>query len=181
MSQDLVRPNFARARSHDDFESSHSRFLSMLPTPMAEDKKLGVTHSIREKLNFQDERLWKRFLARRLELIDTLDLSSKKASEQEDEIRKVAEILRLEFKFDIQYFEDFDKLVRAAVQSVRRNRKRSTKLKRNGTSKDRGSRPRALRMSNRKPPLLSRTDTTAIASSRKSLDSIQTQTTRYTT
>lgn len=135
MSQDLVRPNFARARSHDDFESSHSCFLSMLPTPMAEDKKLGVTHSIREKLNFQDERLWKRFLARRLELIDTLDLSSKKASEQEDEIRKVAEILRLEFKFDVQFFEDFDKLVRAAVQSVRRNRKRSTKLKRNGASK----------------------------------------------
>ncbi|KAF3987629.1 hypothetical protein FT663_03193 [Candidozyma haemuli var. vulneris] len=107
----------------------------MLPTPMAEDKKLGVTHSIREKLNFQDERLWKRFSARRLELIDTLDLSSKKASEQEDEIRKVAEVLRLEFKFDSQYFDDFDKLVRAAVQSVRRNRKRSTKSKRNSGSK----------------------------------------------
>lgn len=102
---------------------------------MSEEKKLGVTHSIREKLNFLDDRLWKRFSARRLELIDTLDLSSRKASEQEDEIRKVADILRQEFHFDSRYFEDFDKLVRAAVQSVRRNRKRSTKLKRNIDSK----------------------------------------------
>lgn len=103
---------------------------------MNEDKKIGVTHSIREKLNFLDERLWKRFLARRLELIDTLDLSSKKASEQEDEIKKVAEILRLEFKYSPDYFPDFDKLVRAAVQSVRRNRKRSTK-NRTGNGKKR--------------------------------------------
>lgn len=102
---------------------------------MAEEKKLGVTHSIRERLDFQDERLWKRFLARRLELIDTMDLSSRKASEQEDEIRKAAEILRIEFNFQPRFFEDFDKLVRAAVQSVRRNRKRSTKLKRNGNAK----------------------------------------------
>lgn len=103
----------------------------MYEAEMSDDKKLGVTHSIRERLNFLDERLWKKFSARRLELIDTLDLSLKKASEQEDEIKKVAEILRLEFDYSLDYFPDFDKLVRAAVQSVRRNRKRSTKTRRN--------------------------------------------------
>ncbi|KAK6197909.1 transcription factor Vhr1-domain-containing protein [Scheffersomyces amazonensis] len=92
-------------------------------------KKLGVTHSIREKLHFQDDRLWKRFSARRLELIDTLDLCSKKASEQEEEIKKVAQALRLEFNYQSEYEQEFDKLVRAAVQSVRRNRKRSSKSK----------------------------------------------------
>lgn len=98
-------------------------------------KKVGLTHAIREKLNFLDERLWKRFSARRLELIDTLELSTKKASDQEFEIKKVAEMLRIEFGFDEDAFPDFDKLVRAAVQSVRRNRKRSTKSKRSaGTS-----------------------------------------------
>ncbi|CAI5755651.1 unnamed protein product [Candida verbasci] len=91
------------------------------------DKKIGVTHAIREKLNFKDERLWKRFSARRLELIDTLDLSLKKASEQDNEIKRVAETLRNEFGYDLSYSQDFDKLVRAAIQSVRRNRKRSSK------------------------------------------------------
>ena len=49
------------------------------------DKKHGITHQIRHKLRggaFADDRLWKRFLARRLELIDTLDLLLKKALEQ---------------------------------------------------------------------------------------------------
>lgn len=94
---------------------------------MEQNKKLGVTHAIREKLNFRDERLWKRFSARRLELIDTLDLSSRKASEQEQEIRRVSEMLRLEFDYPASYTSDFNKLVRAAIQSVRRNRKRSSK------------------------------------------------------
>ncbi|KAL6454815.1 VHR1 Transcription factor VHR1 [Candida maltosa Xu316] len=94
---------------------------------MDSNKKLGVTHAIRERLNFHDERLWKRFSARRLELIDTLDLSSRKASEQEQEIKKVAETLRAEFNYPVSYTADFNKLVRAAVQSVRRNRKRSHK------------------------------------------------------
>lgn len=89
--------------------------------------KLGVTQAIRDKLNFYDDRLWKRFSARRLELIDTLDLSSRKASEQERDIRRVAETLRIEFLYGPAYVDDFDKLVRAAVQSVRRNRKRSHK------------------------------------------------------
>lgn len=92
-------------------------------------KRIGVTHAIRARLNFLDERLWKRFSARRLELIDTLDLSSKKASEQEEQIKNVADALRVEFNYSPEYFRDFDKLVRAAVQSVRRNRKRSSKTK----------------------------------------------------
>ncbi|CAK9435971.1 uncharacterized protein LODBEIA_P05670 [Lodderomyces beijingensis] len=87
----------------------------------------GVTRAIRGKLNFYDDRQWKRFSARRLELIDTLELSSRKASEQERDIRRVSETLRAEFQYDESYADDFDKLVRAAVQSVRRNRKRSHK------------------------------------------------------
>lgn len=98
-------------------------------------KRLGVTHAIRDKLNFHDERKWKRFSARRLELIDTLDLSSKKASEQESEISRVAEALRIEFEYSLAYFDEFDRLVRAAIQSVRRNRKRSSKSKRSGDRK----------------------------------------------
>lgn len=100
-----------------------------------DEKKVGITRLIRERLNFQDDRLWKRFSARRLELIDAMDLSSKKASEQEDEIRKVAEILRVEFLYDQLYYLDFDKLVRAAVQSVRRNRKRGSKTNRAGSKR----------------------------------------------
>lgn len=95
---------------------------------------LGITHTIREKLGFLDERLWRRFSARRLELIDMLELSTKKASEQEDEIRKVSEILRVEFGFPADTYHDFDKLVRAAIQSVRRNRKRSSRSKHVNTS-----------------------------------------------
>lgn len=100
-----------------------------------DDRKNGVTHLIREKLNFQDDRLWKRFSARRLELIDAMDLSSKKASEQEEEIRKVAEILRIEFLYNQLFYPDFDKLVRAAIQSVRRNRKRGSKTNRSNVKR----------------------------------------------
>lgn len=124
--------------------SSSSPDSGMFEGRMTDDKKLGVTHSIRERLHFLDERLWKRFLARRLELIDTLDLSLKKASEQEEEIKKVAEVLRLEFKYEPEYFPDFDKLVRAAVQSVRRNRKRSTKTRRSNVKRRRLSQDAAM-------------------------------------
>lgn len=96
------------------------------------DRKQGITHQIRLRLSagaFADDRLWKRFSARRLELIDTLDLSLKKALEQEAEIQNVAELLRKEFGYLVEYTQDFDKLVRAAVQLVRRNRKRLLKLK----------------------------------------------------
>lgn len=101
----------------------------MAPVEYDNLRKIGVTHAIRANLNFLDERLWKRFSARRLELIDTLDLSTKKASEQDEEIRKVADSLRTEFGYGTEYAGDFDKLVRAAIQSVRRNRKRSSRTK----------------------------------------------------
>lgn len=101
----------------------------MPPVQYDNVRKIGVTHAIRANLNFLDERLWKRFSARRLELIDTLDLSTKKASEQDEEIRKVADSLRSEFGYGPEYAGDFDKLVRAAIQSVRRNRKRSSRSK----------------------------------------------------
>lgn len=96
--------------------------------------RAGITHAIRSRLDFLDERLWKRFSARRLELIDTLDLSKKKASEQEDQIREVANLLRVEFEYPLECFPDFDKLVRVAIQSVRRNRKRLYRSKRDDAS-----------------------------------------------
>jgi hypothetical protein len=96
--------------------------------------RAGITHAIRSRLDFLDERLWKRFSARRLELIDTLDLSKKKASEQEDQIREVANLLRVEFDYPLECYPDFDKLVRVAIQSVRRNRKRLYRSKRDDAS-----------------------------------------------
>ncbi|KAK9480369.1 transcription factor Vhr1-domain-containing protein [Lipomyces japonicus] len=89
----------------------------------------GVTQTIRSKLHFTDEGQWKKFSARRLELIDSMALSSKKASEQDDVIIAVADTLREEYGFAPHTLPDFDKLVRAAVQSVRRNRKRLPKGK----------------------------------------------------
>ncbi|CAN3358038.1 hypothetical protein DICA3_F35146 [Diutina catenulata] len=110
----------------------HPILSTTYPPGPAMDKKHGITHQIRHKLRggaFADDRLWKRFSARRLELIDTLDLSSKKASEQEADIRRVSDSLRREFDYGPDFAADFDKLVRAAVQSVRRNRKRSSKTR----------------------------------------------------
>ncbi|KAK9482346.1 transcription factor Vhr1-domain-containing protein [Lipomyces starkeyi] len=89
----------------------------------------GVTQTIRQKLQFTDEGLWKKFSARRLELIDSMSLSTKKSSEQYDVIIAVADTLRDEYGFPPRTLPDFDKLVRAAVQSVRRNRKRLPKSK----------------------------------------------------
>lgn len=123
---------------------------------MTEDKK-GVTYSIRSKLNFLDERLWKRFSARRLELIDTLDLLSKKASEQDIEIQKVAEALRNEFNYSAEFIGDFDKLVRAAIQSVRRNRKRSCKSKKDDVKRVKYEEPKVIHsvLQNKQEPFLS--------------------------
>ncbi|ANZ73715.1 BA75_00722T0 [Komagataella pastoris] len=89
--------------------------------------KVGVTHFIRKKLNFSDETLWKQFSARRLELISLMKLSEKKASEQDEEITKCARLLLIEFQYPEENLLDFDKLVRCAIQSVRRNKKRSWK------------------------------------------------------
>ncbi|QLQ80584.1 hypothetical protein HG537_0D05850 [Torulaspora globosa] len=85
----------------------------------------GTTHKIREQLNFSDEKKWKQFSGRRLELIDKFGLSERKASEQDDNIKQIATILRTEFGYPISTASEFEKLVTAAVQSVRRNRKRS--------------------------------------------------------
>lgn len=59
--------------------------------------------------------------------MDALSLSTKKASEQDVEIRICARTLMQEFGFPNETLGDFDKLVRLAIQSVRRNKKRSEK------------------------------------------------------
>lgn len=87
----------------------------------------GTTHKIRAQLNFSDEKKWKKFSGRRLELIDSFGLSQHKASEQDDNIKQIATILRNEFEYPETVSGEFEKLVTAAVQSVRRNRKRSKK------------------------------------------------------
>lgn len=87
----------------------------------------GTTQKIREQLNFSDEKKWKKFSGRRLELIDKFGLSERKASEQDENIRQIATILRTEFGYPLNSAGEFEKLVTAAVQSVRRNRKRSKK------------------------------------------------------
>lgn len=87
----------------------------------------GTTSIIRKKLNFTDEALWKQFSSRRLQLVESLSLSSKKASEQDEEIKVCATTLMNEFHFPESSLPEFDKLVRLAIQSVRRNKKRSEK------------------------------------------------------
>lgn len=87
----------------------------------------GITQAIRTHLGFNDDKKWKQFSTRRLELIDKFNLSYKKASEQDDSIKQIANLLRIEFGFPMDTLMDFDKLVRAAIQSVRRNRKRSSR------------------------------------------------------
>lgn len=87
----------------------------------------GTTHKIRQILNFTDEKRWKQFSSRRLELIDKFGLSERKASEQDDNIKQIANMLREEFEYPMDSINEFEKLVTAAVQSVRRNRKRSKK------------------------------------------------------
>lgn len=91
---------------------------------MNEDR-IGVTHLLRKKLKFEDDAGWKKFSARRLELIDSLSLGDKKASEQDYEIRRCAFILMKEFGYPEETLMDFDKLVKCAIQSARRNRKRT--------------------------------------------------------
>ena len=87
----------------------------------------GTTHQIRDLLNFTDAKKWKRFSSRRLALIDQFGLSERKASEQDDNIKQIADMLRTEFEYPVTSQGEFEKLVTAAVQSVRRNRKRSKK------------------------------------------------------
>lgn len=102
---------------------------NMRSTPYKVGKPVGngTTHKIREQLNFSDEKKWKEFSGRRLELIDKFGLSERKASEQDENIRQIATILRTEYGYPLSSANEFEKLVTAAVQSVRRNRKRSKK------------------------------------------------------
>ncbi|CCF59960.1 hypothetical protein KAFR_0I01790 [Kazachstania africana CBS 2517] len=85
----------------------------------------GTTNKIREQLGFRDDIIWRRFSNRRLELIDKFNLSHFKASEQDQNIRRIAAMLREEFGYPESTSNEFEKLVTAAVQSVRRNRKRA--------------------------------------------------------
>lgn len=114
------------------------------PENTEDKKKGGVTQSIREKLNFQDEKLWKRFSSRRLDLIDSMALSSKKASEQDVEISNVANTLREEYGYPPETAADFDRLVRAGIQSVRRNRKRVPRFKRSSHVVSQGHHPQRV-------------------------------------
>lgn len=92
-----------------------------------------TTQLLRAKLGFRDDMLWKRFCARRLELIHSLSLSSRKASEQEEPVHFVARKLCSEYGYNPEgVLPDFEKLVRAGIQSVRRNQRRFTR----GTNKE---------------------------------------------
>ncbi|KAK9323812.1 transcription factor Vhr1-domain-containing protein [Lipomyces orientalis] len=109
--------------------SHHRQSASFVPPPLERSPMAhvsGVTQTIRQKLQFTDEGKWKEFSARRLQLIDSMSLFTRKPSEQNDIIIAVADSLREE---PPQTLPEFDKLVRAAVQSVRRNRKRLPKSK----------------------------------------------------
>lgn len=125
---DSPAPEMISANSSTDSISS----ANPMATPSGSISSMrgtGMTQLIRAKLRFTDESLWKRFSARRLELIDTLALSERKASEQDASIRKVAHTLLKEYGYDESNMGDFERLVRAGIQSVRRNRKRLPKSK----------------------------------------------------
>ncbi|CCK69910.1 uncharacterized protein KNAG_0D01580 [Huiozyma naganishii CBS 8797] len=87
----------------------------------------GITAKIRKEINFMDELKWREFSSRRLELINKFQLSEYKASEQDQNIKHIANVLRTEFRFPLSAQSQFEKLVTAAVQSVRRNRRRSSR------------------------------------------------------
>lgn len=147
----------------------------------------GTTHKIREQLDFTDEVKWKQFSSRRLELIDKFELSKHKASEQDENIKQIANMLRIEFEFPIEATQGFEKLVTAAVQSVRRNRKRSKKKTPGSSSSSTqkkvrkpatptGSRSQTESVSGR-----SRSNSTSSSSSSMSSASTNTNTTATTT
>lgn len=111
----------------NDGSFSDNSFIRSSESRLASQKSSGMTQAIRLKLNFNDESLWKKFSARRLELIDSMALSEKKASEQDDDITGLADKLRSEYGYHTDTLGDFERLVRAGIQSVRRNRKRVPK------------------------------------------------------
>ena len=83
------------------------------------------TSTLRDRLGFKDSGRWKQFCARRLQLIHNLSLNLRKASEQEEQVRALASELCAEYGFSAQAKPDFEKLLIAGIQSVRRNQKRS--------------------------------------------------------
>lgn len=125
---DSPAPELISANSSTDSISSANPMATSSGS-ISSMRGTGMTQLIRTKLRFTDESLWKRFSARRLELIDTLALSERKASEQDASIRKVAHTLLKEYGYDESNMGDFERLVRAGIQSVRRNRKRLPKSK----------------------------------------------------
>lgn len=89
------------------------------------DSMAGLTTQLRNEINvFKDEKIWKQFTARRLNLIETEGLYKKKAKEQDAEIVGVTKILMEEFNIGPDKSGNVNKLVKAAIQSTRRNRKR---------------------------------------------------------
>lgn len=76
-------------------------------------------------MGFKDSTRWKQFCARRLHLIHNLSLNLRKASEQEEQVRALASELCAEYGFTARAKPDFEKLLIAGIQSVRRNQKRS--------------------------------------------------------
>ncbi|SMN18331.1 similar to Saccharomyces cerevisiae YIL056W VHR1 Transcriptional activator [Maudiozyma saulgeensis] len=98
-------------------------------------QSFNSTKEIRKALKFSDEVKWKRFSNRRYQLIDTFALKDEKASEQDDKISQVADILRTEFSYPVSTAEYFEKLVIVAIQCVRRNMKRSLRRQVNKISK----------------------------------------------
>ncbi len=129
---DIVDTPMSTSNIHDENSvSANTMYPNSKDSRKLKDGKgtIGFTRAIRSKLNFTNDSQWKKFSARRLELIDSMALSTKKASEQDEEIKNVANTLRIEFGFPDDALEDFDKLVKAAIQSARRNRKRLNKNK----------------------------------------------------
>lgn len=94
----------------------------------------GKTYRIRKELDFLDDHKWKRFSKRRLELINKFQLATFKASQQNENVKQIASILRTEFGYPINTSVSFERLVTAAVQSVRRNMKRPSRSKKNKES-----------------------------------------------
>lgn len=88
---------------------------------------METTLSLRNRLGFNEVAIWKQFCARRLHLIHTLSLNLRKASEQEEQVRVLAAELCAEYGFGPYAQSDFEKLLIAGIQSVRRNKKRSAR------------------------------------------------------
>lgn len=86
-----------------------------------------TTLALRQKLGFHDDAVWKQFCVKRLNIIHTLHLGSRKASEQEEEIKHVASSLCKEYGYHPSFELDFEKLIIAGVQSVRRNHRRPSR------------------------------------------------------